>query len=45
MHVIDICWSARDDYAKREVSELRERVVRLEVKVDELSKRVESFSS
>ncbi len=36
---------ARESETGREVSDLRERVVRLEVKVEELGKRMDSLSN
>jgi chaperonin cofactor prefoldin len=36
---------AKEGEAGRDVSDLRERVVRLEVKVEELSKRIDSLSN
>ena len=36
---------AKEDEAGREISELRERVVRLEVKLEELGKRFDSLSN
>ena len=36
---------AKESEAGRETSDLRERVVRLEVKVEELTKRIDSLSN